>query len=514
MLKSTPQDAGNVARVKAEKSLRGEVKSVGRHSLIYMLGPAFSNVVGFLLIPIYTRFIDRSEYGVMSLVDVVMTMAMMILSLGVADGMTRFYYATKDESERRSLVSTALLGPAMLTLPLILLAILGADRFRPLLGIDSTYLSYLRLALLTAWFSMLAEIGFAYLRMCYLATIFVAITIIQIIAALSLNLWFVVGFQWSIWGILYSTFLVQASLGVTLTAIILARTAARPRLDYLRKLLGFGIHLVPSTVALQLSNYLNPLMIRWMLAGDPVTVLAQVGLFSAGQKMGVVVNRFVTVPFNAFWRPRRMELALQDTDEVRRILARMCTYATLVTCQIALLLSVAADDILQILVAPSYWEAHRVVPWIAASYVVLGLEHHFATGMHYAGRTRWATLIGLVALGALVVSNVVVIPRFGMVAAAASTLLSVTLRSSLFLWVSQRLYAIPFELTRLATLGVVAVALFAVARWIDVPQLEWRLLVRLACACLLVPSLAVVGFFSRDELAGLRSFIIRPRVTS
>ena len=77
-------------------SLKREIRSVGRHSLIYLLGPALANAVSFVLIPIYTYYIDRSDYGVMSLVDVVITMGMMILSRGASDGLARHYYEETD----------------------------------------------------------------------------------------------------------------------------------------------------------------------------------------------------------------------------------------------------------------------------------------------------------------------------------------------------------------------------------------------------------------------------------
>src|SRR5690606_35501161 len=102
-----------------------------------------------------------------------------------------------------------------------------------------------------------------------------------------------------------------------------------------------------------------------------------------------------------------------DRPETRFLLARMCTDSTLLTCQFALLISVAAEDLLTLLVEPSFVASYRVVPWIAAAYVVLSLEHHFATGMHYARRTQWAAPIGGLALAALVVSNLVIVPQYG-----------------------------------------------------------------------------------------------------
>ena len=159
----------------SNQSLKSEVKSVGRHSLIYMLGPALSKIVGFVLIPVYTRFIAPDEFGVMSIVDVAMTLTMMLLSMGIGDSMARFYYAETCPLERRRLVSTVLLGPSLISLPLILLIVWLAGAACPWLGVGPQYEPYLRIAMLAAWCSMLTEVGLAYLRMQYFAKTFVAV---------------------------------------------------------------------------------------------------------------------------------------------------------------------------------------------------------------------------------------------------------------------------------------------------------------------------------------------------
>ena len=291
---------------------------------------------------------------------------------------------------------------------------------------------------------------------------------------------------------------------MALTGLMLVQSPVRPRMEYLKPLLAFGLPLVPSTVTLQLSNYLSPVLIRWLLVGDPLTVLGQVGIFAMGQKIGVIVNRFVTVPFHAFWRPRRMELVVADTTQVRHILARMCTYATVVTAQIALLLSVSAESLLKMLLDRRYWEAHVIVPLVAAAYVVLSLEHHFATGMHCARKTTASIWIGIVSLVAMVGVDLLWIPRGGIVAAAAATLVGVTLRSFLFLAVSQRMYAIPFELRRLATLAVAALILFLISSRLELSSTWATLIVRLSCGMALLPLLWLMRFFTDDEMSFMR----------
>jgi O-antigen/teichoic acid export membrane protein len=386
---------------------------------------------------------------------------------------------------------------------MIVLAISFAAGLQRMLGLTDMYVGYLRLALLTSWFSMLAEIGFSYLRLGYYAKTFVMVTALQIVAAVSLNILFVVGLDWGIWGILYSTAIVQALLGGGLTVVLLSRCGLGICRRQLAELLRFGTHLVPATVALQLTNYLSPLLLRWLLSGDPLTVLAQIGLFSAGQKIGVVVNRFVTVPFNAFWKPRRMELAVQNTADVRHVLARMCSYATLVTCQIALLVSVGAEDLLRMALHPDYWEAHRVVPLVCAGYVILGLEHHFGTGMLYAKRTWCAPWIGVVALLVLVVADLFMIPRFGIVAAAGATVMSVTVRSGLFYAVSQRYYRIPYELSRLGSMAILAGMLYWIAMQIHLPSVPAQFAARLAVGFCFAPCSLMLGVIHTAELRGV-----------
>jgi O-antigen/teichoic acid export membrane protein len=240
-------------------------------------------------------------------------------------------------------------------------------------------------------------------------------------------------------------------------------------------------------------------MIRWLLPADPVIALTQVGLFAFGQRIATLVNRFVTVPFQSFWRPRRMELVVSQDPQIGPIVARVCTYSTLFTAQIALLLSVTVEDLLHGLVDRRYWEAHHVVPWIAASYVVLGLEHHFAIGMHYVKKTHWGALIGLFSLSILIVSNCLFVPRYGVLAASAATLVSLSIRSGLYLWVSQRLHPLPFELGRLSLMAAVCVVLFFAARQIDTGNIWGNLICRAACALCLLPILFGCGFFDRGE---------------
>jgi O-antigen/teichoic acid export membrane protein len=493
-------------------TLGGEVRNVGKHSVIYMLAPAISKIVGFLLFPLYTSFISASNYGVNSLIEIAMTFAMLVMSVNLADGMTRFYYATQDLERRRQVVATVIAGIALFGFPLVLIFVCLAGPLAAAMRLESRFVPLLQLAFIAAWFSMLAEIGFAYLRMRYKSKTFVATTVAQIILMIGLNVLFVVYYRMDIWGILYSTVIVQGLLGIGLTVGIMLTLKAKPSWGIFAELFKFGAPLMPATVSQQLNNYVHPLMLQWLTVADPVSAVAQVGVFAAGQKIAVVVNRFVVVPFNGFWKPRRMELVMQSGPEVNRIIAKMCTYATVMTASFALLLSVAAESVLQIMNVygfigdEAYLQAHLVVPLIALAYVIHSLEHHFATGMHASGKTRHATTIGLVSLAATITTNWLLIPRLGFVAAAIATVVGVTVRTVSFLAASQRRLSIPYEFHRLLVAIGVAVGLFLGTRFIGFDSAWGTLFARLIVGMLFVPILVTIGFLDAAEFRKLREY--------
>jgi len=503
-----PDDTNGIAPVADQHSLRSEARTAGRHSLVYLLAPVLWNVISFVLIPIYTRYIDRSRFGIMSLVDSLMAMSVMILSLGMSDGLNRFYYARADETQRRRLVSTALCGPALLGLPFVLLAMFHSERLARWLQLEDGYGGYLRLAVLTTWFAMMMEIGLVYQRLLYRSRTFVVLSLLHALVAASLNLWFVVGCRWDIWGILYSTLITHGILGIGLLVAILVEVRTWPSWRDFRELFSFGIHLVPATVTLQMANYLAPLMIRWRVPGDSLFVLSQVGLFATGQRLSVLPNRFVTVPFLTFWRPRRMELLQDDSPVVRHILARICTYSTLFTAQAALLLSVSARGLLEAMVEQSYWDAWRVVPWLALSYVFICLEQHFTTGLQYVGKTHWATWISGVSLALLVAVNWIGLPRWGMEVAAIATLLGVCLRTFLFYVISQRYFRLPFELGRLGVLMAVCVLLFLASLAVPGEKLWLRTAGQILCGCALPVVLWAIGFLDGEEKQMVRQWLV------
>jgi O-antigen/teichoic acid export membrane protein len=505
-------DSTLTAEPPAEPSaLRREVLSAGKHSLVYALGQALSRAVGFFMIPVYTRYIAPSGYGAMELIDILFSASLMLLSMGIAEGMSRFYYAEEDQTARDRVVSTAVLGLGAIGIPITLILLALSPLLCAIALEDSAHLLSLQVAIATAWFGMLCEIGYTYLRMRYMARLFVAVTTLQLAAALALNIYFVVFLDRGILGIFYSTLITQAATGLVLAAAMLWRAGLRVSSSILRGLMRFGLPLVPAQIGWMLGFCSNRFFLRWYGSADPAAALAMVGVLSLGFKFGLIVNRFINVPFNSFWAPRRLELLIRSEPHARDTVARMCTYAAACCVFCALAISATISPVVAIVADPAYAGCETVVPIVALTYVVVGLEMHFKTGMIYRRRTVWEAIVSVPALALILVWNYLLVPHFGVLAAATSNLAGFAVQAGLVLIVSQRLYPIPFEIRRIATLLLAAGAVFAVSQLISFPSVWLTFGARAFLVCLFPMVLAVAGFYRRGEVEFLLSSLRRGR---
>ncbi len=484
----------------SSSAIRDEVRSLGKHSSVYVIGQALSRLVGFLMVPIYTRFISPADYGAFDLIEMLTGMAAVVMAMGVAEAMPRFYYATNDQVTRNTTISTIIAGLALLGIPVVCLFMAAAGFFARTVLAEAEQAALLQIGFAAVWFGLLCEIGYSYLRMLYRAKLFVVLTAIQLVTALSLNVYFVVFLNWDIRGILLSTLITQSLLGALMSAVILSKVGLRVSPRLLWRLVAFGFPLVPARIGQAVGFASSRLFLRWFGASHPAAALAQVGILSLGTKFALVVDRFANVPFNAFWSPRRLELVAQHGPGAKETVARICTYAMFFSTFVALLLCAGIESVIQIMADPRYHGAHVVVPLLALANIGAGLEPHLTTGLVHRGKTIWLTGIGLVSLAVTLTWNYLLIPHYGILGAATSNLAGLVVRLVLIRIAGQAIYAIPFELYRIVLLVATASGLYFLSQFITLSSVYATLVARLTIAMCFPIALLGVGFYYREEL--------------
>jgi hypothetical protein len=82
------------------------LKSLFGNLVIYGVGDVAINVVSLLLLPIYTRYLTPSDYGVIAMLLTIEAVAKVVFRWGVDTAFMRLYYDCVDTAARQRLAST------------------------------------------------------------------------------------------------------------------------------------------------------------------------------------------------------------------------------------------------------------------------------------------------------------------------------------------------------------------------------------------------------------------------
>jgi O-antigen/teichoic acid export membrane protein len=312
---------------------------------------------------------------------------------------------------------------------------------------------------------------------------------------MGLALVFVVGLHLGGRGVLLS----QLAAELALCAVLIPITLRGIPLKFSRRdagdLLGYGIYLLPSG----LLNFVLNLGDRYFL--KHFASLSAVGLYSLGYRFAEILH-FAMAAFQLAW-PQFL-FSNRNSPDAPALYARVFTYILAGMGFLWLGLALFAEDIVHVMAAPAFREAHRVVPWIAGAFLFDALTVVGNVGMPMHRKVKFRPLILAAVAGLDVGLNFALVPGWGALGAAIALFTSFGFKFLLELLVGYRLYPVPYEYGRVFRLVAVGAATYWVGSSIAWGSLgasvSGKVLVVL-CAPL---ALYATSFFEPGELRRLR----------
>jgi O-antigen/teichoic acid export membrane protein len=90
-------------------SLSSHLRKLAAHSAVYGAADVFTNVVNFLLFPLYTSYLSPTDYGHLALLLTFGTVAKILFRLGLDAGFFRVHYDLDGAEAQRRLAGTVAL---------------------------------------------------------------------------------------------------------------------------------------------------------------------------------------------------------------------------------------------------------------------------------------------------------------------------------------------------------------------------------------------------------------------
>ncbi len=476
-------------------TLSRQLSRLGKQSAIYGLGGLVSRILAVILLPLYTRYLSRSDYGkVETLIALVIVLAI-ILRFGISSAFFRFYFDADDHDGRRLVLRTSFwFTMAMATLGLVLVIALAAPISEWLFG-DAGSANLVRASAVALWAQMNYEQMTSLFRVEERPVAFVIASLTNIGLTIGGTVLLVVVLDKGPVGVIVGNFTGTLIVYVTLLGYRREQLGLQLDRDLLRRMNRFGMPLVPSALLLWVTNFSD----RFFLV--KLTDTSEVGLYSVGVRVASAMVLLLTA-FRTAWPA--FAYSIKSEDEAKRTYAWVLTYLIVLATWIATALALLSPWLVEWLTAPKFESASRVVGPLAFAAVSFGGFMVISIGIGRARRTQFNWVITGLAAAVNVTLNLTLIPLYGMMGAATATVAAYTVMFVGMAWWAQRVYPCPYQWRRVVTAAAAGIALACLGKLVGA-GLPLCVVLVLLYPVVLLP----VGFYLPAERKRLRSLVVR-----
>ena len=481
----------------------GSLRRLATRSAIFVVADFLQLAIGFFLLPLYTSHLGPADYGALSVARAVGAILIVLYLQSLESAYVRFYYDLEDERRRReffgSLWVVQLGYTAVITAGLEIAG--RAGLFEHLISVP--YDPHLRLVV---WTTFLIATALLLPRALFLAReqawYYAGSNIFLFLLSLAAIVYFVAWRGEGAAGSLRGTFIATACVAVPGVAYVLYNIRLTVNMQDVKRALALALPLVPHLLSLWVLSLADRVILERYVSLDDV------GVYSLGYQIGSVPQLVAFAVATAI-DPFYFRVAATRAD-ARPILSTLATYYILiVTCAGIATVALAPEMITLMKARPEYRAALTVIPWVVLGSAVRGFYFVFLAALTYAKSVRMLPLVTVAAAILNIALNVILIPRFGYIAAAITTVAAYVVQAVMLYYFAQRSFPIPYQWRRLAILTLAAGLWGAILWSIALPNPLVSLGVKGLLLAFFPAALFLMRFFPAEERLRLAALWVR-----
>ena len=416
------------------------IKNLSKDTIIYGFGTVIQRIIGFVLLPFYTRALVPAEYGILDTLATLAFFISTIFSLGIAGATSRYFFIAENEDEKKKLLYTsATIRIISYSIPLLFVVIFSSEISVILFASDKYTLVIIATGFLI-YFSSQQEMQSQIFRFYREPVKFTFVTILKTVINPVSGILLVVILQW---GVLGATL---ASLITSLVTYVFAYLYYT-RKKYIRqfswswakKMLKFGFPLIFTGILTWVNSVSDRLFILHYQD------LSQIGLYSIANTFSqpiLLVNLAISMGSMVFVMSLYSEEKEMDKPKTKALLTKIWYIYLAIAISIASLISIFSFDIVKLITTPKYIGGILAIPFLLFGHILYMSTDLTGNGMTLKEQSKPYFWIMLIAAGTNFGLNFYFVPKFGFVGAAITTIISNTIYFLIAYYWSQRVFYI------------------------------------------------------------------------
>ena len=422
------------------------------HASIYAAGNIMRQLVGFLMLPIYTRYLTPADYGVIGLMTFAISLIEPLFGARLGMAIPKYYADAEMRPEKSRVVSTALLltgtVSALTTLMLIYCrhpaaeGLFGSTEYATIVGLFAVLITT----------QALEYDALIYIRLQQRPWLFVGVNLVKLIVQLSLNIWLVVFKQLGVLGIAIS-----AMSSSTVFAIIL--------IGYTFYNVGFRFD---KRLAERMIRFCWPLWLAGLVGlyiGSSnryflkiFSSLDDIGLFELAVKFSAIISMLIWDPFQQYWGIERF--LNHKTENAKVIFQNVFYTVSTILAIFSLGVVIFSGPVIHVMASSDFYRASYAVPFLTVGAFFSCLSTYFNFSFFVTENTKWMSRINYIVAAVITVFYFIFIPLWGFVGASLAVAIAQTVQFMIVYRLSSRFYDMEISLKSLGRILSIACLAF------------------------------------------------------
>lgn len=436
--KSSSHALISVTQTASNESYLEVIRNLVKNSGIYAISSLASPLITLLLSPFLAHILSRTDYGALSILNTVVSLATGILELGLGSAFTRMYtYDCKTRREQLDALSTLVLFLLLTLMPITAIGVIAAPWLSALILGSSSYSGAVQVGAVLVLSQNLTVPGLVWLRAESRAAFFSIISIANLLVTAGTTIVLVGTLHMGVAGSLVANGLGDVIIIACTLPIIFWHAGFRLRFAMAGSMLSFG---VPNVMNL-ISNWVLQLSDRYLLGH--FTSLSLAAGYAVAYSLSGVLSSAIISPFSLAWWVLMFSIAKRkDAQYVFKLIFR---WFSIVMLFATLGLSLFGTNLLDSLFPASYHSQSSIIPVIALSTMFNGIFVVVSLATSLKRKTWLASLYFIISALVNVGFNILLIPIYSTMGAALATLIAYFVLASIAYLFNQRIYPVPFE---------------------------------------------------------------------
>jgi len=424
-----------------------------KHSTIYAIGTLSRQLVGFLMLPIYTSYMTPTDYGVVGLLAFTLALMEPLLGARLGEAIPKFYFEQKSDKGRATVINSALLVTGCIsTVVFLTIYILKKPASTLLFGVD-TYSVAVGLFGLQILTQAIEYYGLTFIRIQQKPYLYISVSLAKLVLQLAVNIWLIAFLKLGVMGVVISGCSCSAIFAIGLALYTVSRTGYAFDFGIAKRMLAFNLPLWFSGLAAIYIFSSNRYYIRVFSSLD------QIGLYELAAKFAGVLPLLVWSSFSQFWEMERFKH--YEKGRPNPTFKNVFRFVSTALIIVALGISIFSEPAIRLMSASQFYAAAISVPALTLGMLFSCLSNFSSFSLLVTEKTSIINRNSYLTVAIISALNVILIPPLGQLGAAIALMLSLALQFFIINWQAMKHYDMQIR-TRplLVMIGVASIGFF------------------------------------------------------